>query len=82
MRHGEDVRQSTFLHLREWLSGIRNETELSCGIKEGFEEAITAHMTGLSWKLGRRIDWDPESETIKPIENFDFDAVLLGNTTY
>jgi predicted dehydrogenase len=73
---------ATFLHLREWLSGIRNETELSCGIKEGFEEAITAHMTGLSWKLGRRIDWDPESETIKPIENFDFDAVLLGNTVY
>ena len=73
---------STFLHLREWLSGIRNGTELSCGIKEGFEEAITAHMTGLSWKLGRRIDWDRETETIKPIENIDFDAVLLGSANY
>ena len=68
---------STFLHLREWLSGIRNGTELSCGIKEGFEEAITAHMTGLSWKLGRRIDWDHETETIQPIDDIDFDAVLL-----
>ena len=73
---------STFLHLREWLSGIRNGTELSCGIKECFEEAITAHMTGLSWKLGRRIDWDRETETIKPIDDIDFDAVLLGNTIY
>lgn len=73
---------STFLHLREWLSGIRNGTELSCGIKEGFEEAITAHMTGLSWKLGRRIDWDPKTETILPIEGIDFDAVLLGDAIY
>ena len=70
---------STFLHLREWLSGIRNGTELSCGIKEGFEEAITAHMTGLSWKLGRRIDWDQEAERIVPIDDIDFDAVLLGS---
>ncbi len=71
---------STFLHLREWLSGIRNGTELSCGIKEGFEEAITAHMTGLSWKLGRRIDWNRDTETIKPIDDIDFNAVLLGST--
>ncbi|MGI9532911.1 Gfo/Idh/MocA family protein [Lutimonas sp.] len=73
---------STFLHLKEWLSGIRNGTELSCGIKEGFEEAITAHMTGLSWKLGRRIEWDPKTEMIKPIEGVDFDAVLLGSAIY
>ncbi|WP_117880194.1 Gfo/Idh/MocA family protein [Aureibaculum luteum] len=70
---------STFLHLREWLSGIKNGGELSCGIKEGFEEAISAHMTGLSYKLGRRIDWDSSNQVIKPIEGINFDEVLLSN---
>ena len=68
---------STFLHMREWLSVIRNGGELSCGIQEGFEEAIAAHMTGLSWKLGRRIEWDREGQQVIPIEGVDLDAVLL-----
>ena len=70
---------STFLHMREWLSAIRNGGKVSCGIKEGFEEAIAAHMAGLSWKLGKRIEWDKETETIKPIEGLDLDEVLLSN---
>ena len=70
---------STFLHMREWLSVIRNGGSVSCGIKEGFEEAISAHMAGLSWKLGRRIDWDPAGEEIIPIEGIDLDAALLEN---
>ena len=70
---------STFLHLREWLSGIRNGGKLSCGIKEGFEEAITSHMTGLSYKLGRKIEWNSSNQVIRPIEGIDFDEVLLSN---
>ena len=70
---------STFLHMREWLSAIRNGGEVSCGIQEGFEEAITAHMVGLSWKLGRRIDWDEQGQQIVPIEGVDLDAVLLDS---
>jgi predicted dehydrogenase len=70
---------STFLHMREWLSVIRNGGQVSCGIQEGFEEAIAAHMTGLSWKLGRRIEWDPQAQQIIPIEGVDLDAVLLEN---
>ncbi len=76
-RDGKRV-DSTFLHIREWLSCIRNGGTPSCGIKEGFEEAITAHMGGLSYKLGRRIDWD--GEQIVPIEGYDLDEVLLSNT--
>ena len=68
---------STFLHMREWLSVIRNGGQVSCGIQEGFEEAVSAHMAGLSWKLGRRIEWDPQGEVVIPIEGVDFDAVLL-----
>lgn len=70
---------STFLHMREWLSAIKNGGKVSCGIKEGFEEAISAHMAGISWKLGRRIEWDPKNEMLKPIEGIDFDEVLLAN---
>ena len=71
---------STFLHLREWLSCIRNGGTLSCGIKEGFDEAISAHMTGLAYKLGRRIEWDHELQQIVPIEGINFDEVLLSST--
>ncbi|NND08738.1 MAG: Gfo/Idh/MocA family oxidoreductase [Saprospiraceae bacterium] len=74
-RDGKRV-DSTHLHMREWLSGIRNGTKMSCGIKEGFEEAITAHMAGISYKLGRRIDWDPASGQVIPIEGYDLDEVL------
>ncbi len=77
-RDGKRV-DSTFLHMREWLSATRNGGKVSCGIQEGFEEAIAAHMAGLSWKLGRRIEWDPETELIKPIEGVDLDQVLLSN---
>lgn len=70
---------STFLHLREWVNCIRNGGKPSCGIKEGFEEAISAHMAGLAYKLGKRIDWNPVTEEIVPIEGIDFDEVLLKN---
>ncbi|BDW91448.1 hypothetical protein MACH07_02800 [Flagellimonas marinaquae] len=73
---------STFLHMREWLSVIKNGGNVSCGIKEGFDEAISAHMAGLSWKLGRKIEWDAASQTLKPIEGVDFDQVLLANDNW
>lgn len=69
---------STFLHMQEWLSAIKNGNTVSCGIKEGFEEAITAHMAGLSWKLGKKIEWDAENEMLKPIAGVNFDEILLS----
>jgi len=77
-RDGKRV-DSTFLHLREWLSCIRNGGTPSCSIKEGFEEAISAHMAGLSYKLGRRIQWDPVTQTIITLPGEDLDAALLGD---
>ncbi len=77
-RDGKRV-DSTFLHLREWLSCIRNGGKPSCGIQEGFEEAISAHMGGLSYKLGRRIDWDRGKQEIVPVEGYDLDEVLTAN---
>lgn len=77
-RDGKRV-DTTFLHLREFLSCIRNGGKPSCGIQEGFEEAISAHMAGLSYKLGRRIDWDASAQKIIAKEGEDLDAVLLDN---
>jgi predicted dehydrogenase len=78
-RDGKRV-DSTFLHLREWLSCIRNGGKPSCGIQEGFDEAISAHMAGLSYKIGRRIDWDVQAEKIIARPGEDLDAILLSNT--
>jgi predicted dehydrogenase len=71
---------STLLHLREWLGVIKNGGKVSCGIEEGFDEAISAHMAGISWKLGRRIIWDSENQIIKPIDCIDFNEVLVSNS--
>jgi predicted dehydrogenase len=77
-RDGKRV-DSTFLHLREWMSCIRNGGNPSCGITEGFEEAITAHMGGLSYKIGRRIEWDAENEKIIAFPGENLDEILLNN---
>ncbi len=71
---------SAHLHLKEWLNAIKNGTPVSCGIKEGFEEAMTAHMASISWKLGRRIDWDHENYRIMDVPGYDLDEVLLGDS--
>jgi predicted dehydrogenase len=77
-RDGKRV-DSTFLHMREWLSCIRNGGTPSCSITEGFQEAISAHMAGLSYKLGRRIEWDAAAEKIITKPGEDLDAILINN---
>lgn len=74
-RDGKRV-DPTFLHMREWLSCIRNGGSPSCGIKEGFEEAISSHMAGLSYKIGRRIEFDRTTEKIIALPGEDLDAIL------
>lgn len=80
-RDGKRV-DSTFLHLREWLSCIRHGGNPSCGIQEGFEEAIAAHMGGLAYKLGRRINWDAKNQLIEAVPGIDLDEALLHNEQY
>ncbi|MBM3421162.1 MAG: Gfo/Idh/MocA family oxidoreductase [Bacteroidetes bacterium] len=55
---------TTHLHLREWLSCIRDGGTPSCNIEQGFEEAITAHMGTISYHESRKVRWDRENEKI------------------
>jgi len=55
---------TTHLHIAEWLNSIRYGGETSCNINQGFQEAITAHMATLSFREGRRVQWDAINEEI------------------
>lgn len=77
-RDGKRV-DSAFLHIREWLSCIRNGGTPSCNIDVGFEEAITAQMSTLSYKLGKRMEWDPVKKEILNPDGVDFDQVLSSS---
>lgn len=76
-RDGKRV-DSTHLHMREWLSCIRNGGKPSCGIEEGFQEAIAAHMGTLSLKTGQRVEWDPAAKKIVGFENEEIDNILVS----
>lgn len=69
---------STHLHIKEWLRAIRNGTALSCGIDEGFEEAVTALMGTLSIRSGKRVEWDSENKQIAGISVSEVDKIILS----
>lgn len=62
-RGGKRV-DTTHLHLAEWIHGIRKGQQPSCNIHRGFEEAITAHMSTISYKENRKVYWDEDKQTI------------------
>ena len=76
-RDGKRV-DSTFLHMREWLSAIRNGHGVSCGIEEGFEEAISAHMSTIAYRLGKRVDWDKENKVIPNITQEELQSIGIA----
>jgi predicted dehydrogenase len=83
-RGGRQV-DSTHLHVREWLSCIRHGDTPSCGMKEGFEEAISAHMATISFKTGKSVLWDDASRRIKVVgenySNADLDRIIANGGT-
>jgi predicted dehydrogenase len=76
-RDGKRV-DSTHLHMREWLSCMRNGGKPSCSIEEGFQEAIAAHMGTLSLKTGRRVEWDASARKVVGFENEEIDNILVS----
>lgn len=55
---------TTFLHVKEWISCIREKVQPSCDIDQGFEEAITAHMATIALREGIKVYWDSDKEKI------------------
>ena len=62
-RNGKQV-DTTYLHLKEWLDAIRLGVQPSCNIDRGFEEAITAHMSTISYREGKKVFWNPDKEEV------------------
>ena len=71
-REGKRV-DTTHLHILEWLEAIRNDGDTSCGIDQGFEEAVTAHMGTLSYILGRKVEWDHANNKLVGDEDWPSD---------
>lgn len=55
---------TTHLHMKEWIDGIRNNKQPSCDIDQAFEEAMTAHMGTLAYKHQKQVFWDKTNEEI------------------
>lgn len=62
-RGGRQV-DTTHLHLKEWTNAIRHGGAVSCGIKEGVEEAITAHMGTIAYRKGKKVFWDTDKKQV------------------
>jgi predicted dehydrogenase len=62
-RDGRRV-DTTHLHVREWLEGIRSGGKLSCGIDKAFEVTLACHMATISYREGRTVKWNAEKQAI------------------
>ncbi len=76
-RDGKRV-DSTHLHIREWLSCIRHGGTPSCGIEEGFQEAIAAHMSTIAVRTGRKVEWDHATNRVANIEPALLDEIRIS----
>ena len=57
-REGKRI-DTTYLHLREWLSAIRYGTAVSVPIEKAVQVTIACHMATRSYREQRRVTWDP-----------------------
>lgn len=55
---------TTYLHVKEWLDALRTHNQPSCNIHRGFEEAVTAHMATRSYREGKKVFFDRDSEKV------------------
>jgi predicted dehydrogenase len=53
---------ATLLHLKEWIDAIRGQGETSCGVDQGFEEAVTFNLANLAYDHKKIVSWDPVKE--------------------
>ena len=58
------VIDASFLHVKEWIDAIRNQTTTSCNIDEGFDEAVTFNLANLAYANNKQVFWDPVTEKV------------------
>lgn len=56
------VKDVTFLHIKEWIDAIRGQGKTSCDIDAGFEETVTFNMANLAYEHKKPVRWDKEKE--------------------
>jgi predicted dehydrogenase len=61
------VIDASFLHVKEWLDAIRNQTKTSCDIDEGFAEAVTFNLGNLAYVNNKKVFWDGVTEKVTMI---------------
>ena len=63
MQNGK-LTDTTYLHIKEWVDCIRDNSMPSCNVDQGFQEAITAHMSEIAYRENRIVMWDAEKEAL------------------
>jgi predicted dehydrogenase len=58
------VVDASFLHVKEWIDAIRNQTKTSCDIDEGFDEAVTFNLANLAYVNNKQVFWDAATEKV------------------
>ncbi len=58
------VQFSDIPHLQNFIRGIKANEELNCDIEEGYRSTLLAHLSNLSFRVGRSLKLDTEARTI------------------
>ena len=51
-------------HHTDWVQSMRNRTRPICDVEIGHRSATVCHLGNIALRLGRKIHWDPQSETV------------------
>jgi predicted dehydrogenase len=60
-----DVREQFRMHVRNFLDCVKSRKEPVSDLESGHRVATACHLANLSLRLGRRIRWDADKETIR-----------------
>jgi predicted dehydrogenase len=61
------VMDATFLHLKEWIEAIQNQSKTSCDVDEGFDEAVTFNLANLAYTNNKQVKWNSVTEKVTMI---------------
>jgi len=52
------------LHARNFLDSIKSRQRPNADVEDGHQVSVACHLANLSFRLGRKVRWDPEKEEI------------------